>query len=108
VSVFNLSAESASTTVTLLRSFSCAALIAWPLSFTLPNALRGAGDVSFTMIVSILSMWLCRVVVSYILLKYFNMGVLGVWIGMFVDWYVRAFFYTARFISGKWLTKRAI
>ncbi len=108
VSLFSLSDEATKIAVTVLRCFAVASMPAWPLSFTLPNALRGAGDAKFTMLVSIASMWLCRIVVSYVLVKCVGMGVLGVWIGMFVDWYVRAAIYTARFISKKWLTKRAI
>lgn len=30
-----------------------------------------------------------------------DMGVLGVWIGMFVDWYARAAAYLARYLSGR-------
>ena len=36
-------------------------LVSWPLSFVLPNALRACNDVRFTMISSILSMFLIRV-----------------------------------------------
>jgi Na+-driven multidrug efflux pump len=108
VSVFSLSQNATDTAVKILRWFSIASLAAWPLSFTLPNALRGAGDVKFTMIVSVASMWLCRIVVSYVLVMKLGMGVLGVWIGMFADWYVRACFYTIRFLSKKWLEQKAI
>ena len=36
-------------------------MLIWPLSFTLPQALRAAGDTRFTMIVSSVSMWTMRV-----------------------------------------------
>lgn len=108
VSAFFLSEESYVMAVTVLRCFAIASLPVWPLSFTLPNAMRGAGDVKFTMIISIASMWLCRIVVSYILIKWVKIGVLGVWIGMFADWYVRGICYTVRFVSKKWLIKKAI
>ena len=108
VSIFSLSSVAADMAVTVLRCFAIAALPIWPLSFTLPNALRGAGDAKFTMIVSILSMWLCRIVVSYILIMWCDFGILGVWIGMFVDWYVRGISYSLRFFSKKWLTKKVI
>jgi putative MATE family efflux protein len=108
VSVFSLSQGATATAIQILRWFCIASLAAWPLSFTLPNALRGAGDVKFTMIVSVASMWMCRIVVSYVLIMKLDMGVLGVWIGMFSDWYVRAFFYVSRFLSKKWLEQKAI
>ncbi|MCQ2519060.1 MAG: hypothetical protein MJ107_00875 [Lachnospiraceae bacterium] len=60
------------------------------------------------MIVSVLSMWLGRVIVSYILVVFCNFGLLGVWIGMFVDWYGRGISYLLRFKSKKWLTKKAV
>lgn len=108
VSAFSLSEEAYTIAVTVLRCFSIASLPMWPLSFTLPNALRGAGDVKFTMLISILSMWLFRIVVSFVLIKYAGFGVLGVWIGMFADWYVRGICYTCRFMSKRWLKKKAI
>lgn len=104
VSAFALPADASRIAILVLRCFVFAALPIWPLSFTMPNALRGAGDVKFTMIVSVISMWFGRVIVSYILVKVFNLGILGVWIGMFVDWYIRGSSYYARFRSKKWLT----
>lgn len=108
VQVFSISPLASQTTVLVLRCFAIASLPIWPLSFTLPNALRGAGDAKFTMTVSLLTMWICRILLSYVLVIICKMGVLGVWIGMFADWYARGFFYTARFVSRKWLEKKAI
>lgn len=77
-------------------------MILWPASFTLPNALRASNDVKFTMYVSIFSMCVFRVLLSYILGKYMGMGAIGVWIAMIVDWTFRAILFITRFISGKW------
>lgn len=74
----------------------------WPLAFTLPNALRASNDVKFTMGVSILSMWIFRVVLSFILANTFGLGVFGVWVAMFVDWVFRSIFFVGRLISGRW------
>ncbi len=46
----------------------------WATSFTLPNALRAGGDAKFTMSVSIVSMWLFRVILSYIFVLQFHLG----------------------------------
>ncbi len=108
VSAFNLSSDAVSIAVLVLRCFSIASLPIWPLSFTMPSALRGAGDVRYSMIASIISMWIGRVLVSYILITVFNLGILGVWIGMFVDWYGRGISYLIRFKSSKWLNKKAV
>lgn len=108
VRLFSLSPDATSIAITVLHAFSIASLLIWPLSFTMPHALRGAGDVKYTMIVSIISMWAGRVIVGYVLITFFHLGILGVWIGMFVDWYIRGISFLIRFISKKWLDKRAV
>ena len=108
VRLFSLSPEATSIATTVLRAFSIASLPIWPLSFTMPHALRGAGDVRYTMVMSIISMWAGRVIVGYILITVFHLGILGVWIGMFVDWYCRGISFLIRFTSKKWLEKRAV
>ena len=49
--LFNLSPEAVSASVEILRLYAVMASIFWALSFTLPNALRAAGDSRFTMLV---------------------------------------------------------
>ncbi|MEG1777971.1 MAG: MATE family efflux transporter, partial [Angelakisella sp.] len=82
--------------------------LGWVLSFTLPNALRAAGDVRFTMTASVLSMWIFRVGASYLMVLWFQMGVYGVWYGMFIDWAVRILCFVWRFASGKWKNRAVI
>ena len=81
----------------------CAAVL-WPLSFTLPQALRAAGDTRFTMIVSTVSMWTMRVGFGILLGRYLGFGVLGIWMAMFADWLLRIFFFLPRFHGHKWET----
>lgn len=80
----------------------------WPPSFTTPNALRAAGDAKFTMIVSIISMWVFRIGMSYVLGSWMHLGLLGVWLAMQIDWVVRALFFTLRFHGHKWEQKHVI
>lgn len=80
-----------------------AGIILWPMSFTFPNALRAANDVKYTMVVSIASMIIFRIGLSYLLDLTFSMGAIGVWIAMLTDWAVRGTFFFARYKSGKWL-----
>lgn len=75
----------------------------WVGAFGLPYGLRAAGDVKFSMIASVSIMWGCRVALGIFLVKVFQLGLTGVWIGMFVDWIVRAIIFTTRFVKGKWL-----
>lgn len=105
---FHLSDAAVSIAVEVLRDFSILSLFIWPLSFTLPSALRAAGDVKYTMLSGIVSMWLFRVLCSYVLAVVFGLGVPGVWYGMFIDWGVRSVLFTSRFLSGKWQQKRVI
>ncbi len=81
------------------------AIIFWPVSFVLPNALRASNDVRFTMWVGIFSMLICRILGSWILCVQMEMGAVGVWIAMISDWVLRTSFFVPRTISGKWKTK---
>lgn len=90
---------------TLVQIHSGFAILLWPVSFVLPNALRAANDVKFTMWVGVGSMILFRVVVSWFLCVQFQMGAIGVWIAMILDWVCRISFFLPRIFSGKWQTK---
>lgn len=96
-------------TVALARSLvvlhcSCAILM-WPVAFVLPSALRAANDVKFTMWVGVGSMLVFRVFGSWLLCVQMEMGAMGVWIAMILDWVCRIAFYLPRMISGKWKSK---
>lgn len=80
----------------------------WTLSFIPAYGMRAAGDVKFSMIVSTLSMWLCRVVLCVYLARVWHMGPMAVWIGMFADWGIRGLIFSFRFLSGKWLQHNMI
>lgn len=82
--------------------------ISWALSFIPAYGMRAAGDVKFSMIVSTLSMWLCRVALCIYLCKVWGFGPIAVWIGMFADWTVRGIIFTWRFLSGKWAKQQVI
>ncbi len=81
------------------------AILFWPVSFVLPNALRASNDVKYTMWVGIFSMLACRIFGSWILCVQMEMGAVGVWIAMITDWVVRTSFFVPRIVSGKWKTK---
>lgn len=100
--LYSVSEEATRLAVELLLVHAGCAILLWPSSFTLPNVLRAAGDVKFTMIVSVASMVLCRIVLSFVFGKYLGWGVVGVWIAMICDWIVRIAFFVRRLLSGKW------
>ena len=104
----NLSSETLKLTRTLVWIHDGLAILMWPLSFTLPNALRAAGDVRFPMVVSIASMVVFRIVLSVVLGIGLGLGAVGVWIAMIVDWCCRIVCFVLRYRSGKWMGMRAI
>lgn len=106
--IYQLSEETAAVAWQLLLCHSIFAMLLWPASFTFPNALRAAGDVRFTMLVSIVSMWLCRIMLSYLLGNVMNLGVLGIWLAMCCDWLFRIVWFVWRYFSNRWMTKRLI
>lgn len=85
--------------ITLVKPFG------WTLAFIMPYGLRAAGDVRFSMLVSICTMWFCRVMLAIYLMRTTDIGPMGVWIGMFADWTLRAFIFSGRYLSGAWLKK---
>lgn len=106
VGLFGLTPGAAVMAIQVLRWCAVFDLIFWPMSFSLPNALRASGDAKFTMIVSMCSMWIFRIGFSYLLVP--QIGLLGVWVAMFIDWIVRAVVFLIRFLSGRWKTKTVI
>lgn len=103
---YNLPGETASLAAELMLWNSVFSMLIWPTAFTLPNALRAGNDVRFTMTVSVFSMWTFRIVFSYILGSFLHMGVLGVWIAMFIDWVFRTILFVARFCGHRWEQKQ--
>ncbi len=108
VGFYNLSGTTAVTAQHLVMIHSGMAIIFWPASFTLPNALRAAGDAKFTMVVSMLSMWIFRIGFSFLLGQALNMGVEGVWWAMIIDWVARVTCFVLRFKGTRWQEKRLI
>ena len=105
VGIYALSGETMELAITLVTIHAGCAIIFWPLSFVLPNALRAANDVKFTMVVSILSMACWRLGFSYLLCVRMGWGAVGVWVAMVIDWTCRVTCFVLRFRSGAWKTK---
>lgn len=102
IDVYGVSAQTSRLTADILHFHMASCMLIWPLSFTLPSMLRAAGDAKVTMYISLASMWIFRIVFSYLLGGYFGMGVFGIWIAMVIDWCVRAVLMSLRYFSGVW------
>ena len=92
----------------MLVAITIAKPLLWALAFIPAYGLRAAGDVKFSMIVSICTMWFCRVALAIYLIRFQGFGPIAVWIGMFADWGIRGFIFSWRFLSGKWLQTKVI
>lgn len=101
----SLSPETVQLSILLVTIHAGSAIFMWPLAFVLPNALRAANDVRFTMVVSIGSMIAWRISFSWLLCVQLGWGAVGVWIAMIIDWVCRIAFFIGRLISGKWKTQ---
>lgn len=102
--LYNVSDQAASYARQIIWMHGIAAAVLWPASFTLPQALRAAGDTQFTMVVSTASMWTLRVGLGVLLGRFWGFGVLGIWMAMFADWALRVAFFLPRFLGHKWET----
>ncbi|MNJ43301.1 MATE family multidrug exporter [compost metagenome] len=80
----------------------------WSFSFVLPAALRAAGDSNFTSVSSLLSMWLFRVILGYILGVTLGFGIMGVWVAMVAEWGIRGLVFAWRFKGEKWYAHKLI
>ena len=80
--MYNVSAETLQLSTWLVFIHDGFAMLLWPVAFVLPGALRAAGDVRFTMVVSVFSMWAFRILFSWILGSMLGWGAIGVWVAM--------------------------
>jgi putative MATE family efflux protein len=85
-----------------------AQMVLWPGSFLVPSALRAAGDARFTSVVSMLSMWLFRVILGYVIGVLLGWGVRGVWFAMQAEWGVRGLIFLLRLRGSKWYRHKVI
>lgn len=100
--LYNLSSETALEAYKIITFHGLCACVIWPIAFTLPSVFRASGDVKFSMTVSIFSMWMFRILFSYVIGKFMGVGVFGIWIAMIIDWCFRAIMFAWRYHSGRW------
>lgn len=106
ISIYSFSPETAALSYRILFEYMFWSTIVWPTSFAFPNILKSSGDVKYTMVVAILSMWLFRVFIARVFGIYMGFGIVGVMWGMYIDWVVRAIAFVIRYKSGVWTQKR--
>lgn len=95
-------------TVSVMLIISIVKPFLWPISFIPVNGMRAAGDVKFSMFVSVASMWIFRVGLTTVLCRFLGVGLTGIWCGYFADWAVRTLVFSLRYRSGRWAEHEVI
>lgn len=80
----------------------------WAGSFLIPAAMRAAGDLKFTSLTGLITMWVVRVALGYILGVVCGLDILGIWLAMECEWAVRSTLFLIRFRGEKWLSHRLV
>ncbi|MGM9942193.1 MAG: MATE family efflux transporter [Bulleidia sp.] len=108
LNIYSLSEETRSYVFILVIMHNIMACLLHPTSFVLPNGLRAAGDVKYSMYVGIASMVVFRLGTAVLFGIFFHLGIIGVWIAMGADWFCRSVCFVYRFQKGTWKNRRVI
>lgn len=76
--------------------------VIFPFADPLGKGLRAAGDVRFTMLISLFTTIGVRLVLSILFGIVLNLGVIGIALAMCMDWLARAVIFYVRYKQGKW------
>jgi putative MATE family efflux protein len=76
------------------------------IGFVVSGALRGAGDTRFPMYATGLGMWVFRLPLAYFFAITLDLGIAGVYLGMFVDQTIVMGLMIWRYRQGKWVNSR--
>jgi putative MATE family efflux protein len=74
--------------------------------FALGGSLRGAGDTRYPLLVSFMSWFELRLPLAYVFAFVFGFGLTGIWLGVTIDYFVRAALLAIRVRSGAWARVR--
>ncbi len=72
------------------------------LALALSGALRGAGETKVVLYAAVLGGWLVRIPLAYLLGVQFGLGLVAVWLTMWLDWWVRGAVVLLRFSRLRW------
>lgn len=75
------------------------------LTFVLSGALRGAGATKRSMQISIGSLWLFRIIPSYLILT-FGGGVLGIYLAMTIETFIKGWWFWRVYRQKEWLKEK--
>lgn len=99
---YDVSEETKKLTIILVLIHNIFNCIAFPFADPLGKGMRAAGDVRFTMAISLATTIGVRLIFSLLFAIVMDMGVIGIAWAMCLDWCSRAVFFYIRFRKGKW------
>ena len=100
--MYSISRQTAALVVVLVLINNIFNGLAYPFAGPLGSGLRAAGDIRFTMIVSVTLTIAARLFFSVLFGVWLSMGVIGIAWGMSIDLVLRGAIFLARFRSQKW------
>lgn len=106
--LYDLSEEAKQLVLLLVVIHNLFNAVAFPLSGPFSNGLRAAGDVKFTMYISLFCTVVCRVALSILFGVWMQGGVIGIAFAMAGDWCIKAVILAIRYKSGKWKNFRVL
>lgn len=99
---YDVSEETKKLTIILVLIHNIFNCIAFPFADPLGKGMRAAGDVRFTMAISLATTIGVRLIFSLLFAIVMDMGVIGIAWAMCLDWCSRAVIFYIRFRKGKW------
>ena len=99
---YDVSEETKKLTIMLVLIHNIFNCIAFPFADPLGKGMRAAGDVRFTMVISLATTIGIRLIFSLLFAIVMDMGVIGIAWAMCLDWCSRAVIFYIRFRKGKW------
>lgn len=108
IQFYDVSEETKRLTVVLVLIHNIFNCIAFPFADPLGKGMRAAGDVRFTMVVSLATTIGVRLIFSLLFAIVMDMEVIGIAWAMCLDWCSRAVIFYIRFRRGKWKQFRLI
>ena len=101
--VYDVAPEAAVLARSVMLIHGGSTIVLWVPSFMIAYFLRATGDAGFTMVTSMITMWLVRVFGAYVIGSYLGYGLVGIWFAhAILDWATRSVIFVLRYRSGKW------
>ncbi|MEE9268184.1 MAG: MATE family efflux transporter, partial [Thermoplasmata archaeon] len=72
------------------------------LFFSVSGALRGAGDTRWPFYATLVGIYGLRLPLSFLLGYQLGLGLLGVWVALPIEYYIRSIIVARRFQTGAW------